>query len=1073
VKQILGGALALALCMPFAPAQQLSTAGVYGYVVDAQGAVVPGVTVTLTSVSRNQERTVLTNGAGLYSFPSIPVGEYRIHAERAGFRGFEQTGIVLEVNDNRKIDIALEVGEVASRVTVEAPAVAVETASATLKSVVDGKRIVELPLNGRNVASLTGLTAGVIATGVNSGDSKDAAGASTFSVNGSRQNNLKFTLDGGDNQDNLQNVNMPFPFPDAVEEFSVQTSNAGAEMGKSSAGAVNVVTKSGTNQLHGNAFWFVRNTDLNAMSYFTHLSDQLKRNQTGGTAGGPVVHNRLFFFGGFQETWVRTSPTDSKTLTMPDAYRHGDFSTLLKQSKPVIVNDPSGSTPFAGNVIPAARLSPAAQNLLKYSPVPAADGFDHWRVNTPGDYREYIGRMDYRLSDRHSFTSRYYQNDTANGRTIDPNDINTAANSESTYSKNGTLTYTWIASPALLSESRATVARTFGQRSNSFPYTIADMGVDVHPASNQISVSINGTSGLSLSTSNPPARFARTNIDLNHTWTWTTGRHALTWGVNVLLSRYNEYNTFQGSGAFSFNGRWSGFDQADYVLGMMSGFSQSNGEIEFRRYHYFGLFAADSLRVARRLTLTYGLRWEPYSPITDLNDRQVQFSQSDYLKGTVSARYVNAPPGLYYPGDSPNGREIPKSGVAVGKTQFGPRIGLAWDVFGDGRTSLRAGYGIYYDSAEMYVLNNMNLQAPFSFSVSFQDGSFDKPYAGRQNLNVFPYSGDFSRNSPFQTPFAAVVYERDWKPAYTQNWNFTLEHSFHSWVAQASYVGTKGTDLLGNRDLNAPIYDYAQTLKTNQSTINQRRPRQQFQSITSLFTGLNSIYNGLQLTLKRRFAHGFTVQAAYTHSRAIDYISKNAQVTSLNIQNPYNWRMARGPSDYDRSDVLTGSYVWALPSPKGPLGVVAGGWQWSGLVALASGTPFGINSTNDAMAGGGTAFATATGPLGLPSGRSRGDQIAQYFNTAAVIQADAGTFGSLGRNTLRNPGYSNYDTRLSRNIPLRFRETASMQFLFEAFGALNHPVLGSPDNRLGRATFGQITSAGGQRVLQLGLKLGF
>jgi hypothetical protein len=248
--------------------------------------------------------------------------------------------------------------------------------------------------------------------------------------------------------------------------------------------------------------------------------------------------------------------------------------------------------------------------------------------------------------------------------------------------------------------------------------------------------------------------------------------------------------------------------------------------------------------------------------------------------------------------------------------------------------------------------------------------------------------------------------------------------------------------------------------------------------MTSIFTGLNSIYNAAQLSLKKRFARSFSVQGAYTFSRAIDYISKNAQVTSINIQNPFNWRMTRGPSDYDRTHIFSGSFVWLLPHPKTVVGArwaaaVVGGWEWSGIITAVTGTPFGINSTNDAMAGAGTAFAVATGDLGLPSGRSKGDQIAQWFNVNAVTQADGGTYGSLGRNVLRNPGYNNFDTRVSRLVPLHFRETASVQFLFEAFNALNHPILGNPDNRLGRTTFGQITSASGQRVLQFGLKLGF
>ncbi|MGH9665592.1 MAG: hypothetical protein ACRD9L_14300, partial [Bryobacteraceae bacterium] len=393
-------------------------------------------------------------------------------------------------------------------------------------------------------------------------------------------------------------------------------------------------------------------------------------------------------------------------------------------------------------------------------------------------------------------------------------------------------------------------------------------------------------------------------------------------------------------------------------------------------------------------------------------------------------------------------------------------------------TSVRLGYGIYYDSPEMYLLNNMNLQAPFSFSVNFTDGLFDRPFGGRENLNVFPYAGDFDKNSPFQTPFAAVTYVPTWRQPYTQNWNVTLERSFGAWAAQASYVGTKGTNLVGNGNLNPPIYNYSLTLQQNQSTINQRRALPQFQGITDLFTGLNSIYNGLQLSLRRRFGRSFSIQTAYTYSRAIDEISKNAQVTSLNVANPFNYAMSRGPSDNDRTHVFTGSYVWSLPSPKAPLGArwlgsAIGGWEWSGIVTLATGTPFGINSTNDAMAGAGTPQALLVGDLSLPSGRSRGDEINEFFNVAGAAQALPGTWGNIGRNVLRNPDNSNFDTRIARIIPLKFRETASLQCLFEAFSALNHPQLAAPDNRLGRSTFGQVATVNGQRVLQLGLKLAF
>src|SRR6476646_6834343 len=348
-------------------AQQGASAGLHGSVQDSQGAIIPGAKVTLMHLSTSQARDAVSNDVGQFQFPLIPVGSYRISVEKPGFKKFEQTGIQLQVNDNLKLDVGLELGEVSSVVKVEGAGIAVETSSAALKETVDSKRVVELPLNGRNLADLTLLVPGVqAATGVNGdvdGSSYSARGSKELSVNGSRQNNIKYTLDGGDNNDHLFNANLSFPVPDAVQEFSVQTSNS-LEIGKSSGGAVNIVTKSGTNEYHGDVFWFIRNTNLNANSFFSRAPDQLKRKHTVDPLGGPLLKNKLFLFGGYQRTWLRQAAGDGKTLTMPAAFRTGNFSSLLPGT---VINDPSSGAPFPGNIIPTSRQSPAAQALLKFS----------------------------------------------------------------------------------------------------------------------------------------------------------------------------------------------------------------------------------------------------------------------------------------------------------------------------------------------------------------------------------------------------------------------------------------------------------------------------------------------------------------------------------------------------------------------------------------------------------------------------------------------------------------------------------------------------------------------------------
>jgi hypothetical protein len=1074
-------AIAAGLIFTVSPAlaQQAGTAGIYGSVVDAQGGAIPGAKVTLTHTERNQERVASANAVGQFVFPLIPIGTYKIRVEYQGFKAFEQTGIVLQVNDNRKIDVALEIGDITTRVQVEAAGATVETNNATIRNVVDGKRVLELPLNGRNVLELGLLVPGVISAGGGiTGSAKSPADLQQFSINGSRQDTTKFTLDGGDNQDNLTNVNAPYPFPDAVEEFSVQTSNMGAEVGKSSSGAINVVTKGGTNEFHGSGFWFVRNYSVNAGSYFLHQSDNLKRNQLGGTFGGPIKKDKLFFFGGVQRTWIRTVPTESRALTMIPSHRSGDFSDLLRLSKPITLLDPTTNQPFASNQIPSTRFSPPAQNLLKDSPPPGADGFTRWSAATQEDPKEYIVRVDWRPNARHNFLSRYLQNSDPSVYNFVPGNLHSVNNTQSSFSKNATVGYTLVVSPTLIADSHFTMSRTFGNRWNYWPKTIADYGAKVAVTSNQIAVSINGTSGLSLSTVNPPATFARTNFDLTHAWRWIKGKHNIIGGVDLMFSRYNEYNAFHGSGVFNFNGRYTGFDQADYILGLLSNFDQSNGEIEFRRYHYQAVYFNDAYRITRRLTLNYGLRWEPYTPMTDLKDREVQFRQDAYQANLRSQRYVNAPRGLFYPGDTVSGYTIPKAGTQASKKQFAPRLGLAWDIKGDGTTSLRAGYGIFYDVPMMYALNNMNLQTPFSFTVAFPDGIFDDPYRGRQNLNLFPFSGDFDKNTPFQLPTSAVVYQPRVKLPYIQNWNVTLERSIATWTFKASYVGSKGTQLNGDIELNPPTYNRSLTLSQNRATVNPRRPMQEFSSVLGIFQGLNSIYNSLQTAANKRFSRGFSVQVAYTFSKAIDYRSSNNEASTGRVWNPYNWRMQRGPSDYDRAHRLIGSFVWSLPKAGKalklrPLGWITDDWQLSGIYSAVTGPALSFTSTNDAMAGAGTALAVITGNLFLPTDRSRADKFKQYFNTAAVAQAAEGTWGSAGRGILRGPGGSGTDVSMTRTFPLKFRETANLVFRTEFFKLFNHPQIGGPDTSLGRSTFGQITGAGGMRVLQFSLKILF
>lgn len=1075
--------------------QERNTAGLYGRVTDQQDAVIPGAEISLIHVSTGIVRTAQANDAGEFEFATIPVGEYRLTVRKQGFSTVEQSGIVLQVNDNRRVDITLQLGEVSTTVKVEAAAAAVDTSSATLKDTVDSERVVDLPLDGRDLADLAFLVPGVQSADGATGGSGDGAKAPRatryFSVDGSRQNTMKYTLDGGDNEDTLQNTGLPFPFPDAVEEFSVVTSNASSEFGRSSGGSINIVTKSGTNAYHGDAFWFVRNTAFDAENFFSHSPDQLKRNQGGGTVGGPVLKDKLFFFGGYQQTWIRQESGSGTALSVPAPFRTGDFSSLLTGANPVVITDPENGAPFPNNQIPASRLSPAAVNLLKYAPVPGPDGIVYFAYPSQEGLYEWLARTDYRINNENALYVRLYRNRDQTPAVMVNDDIFTNQRGVTGTAQNGTVGHTYTPTPNMVVETRFTANQYGGDRQNDFPGSIRTLGVNLNPSSNEINVSIDGTSNINLTTYRP-AVFARSNFELTHSWQWVKGRHSFMWGAQIEDSRYNEYNTFLGSGAFQFNGRFSGFDQADYMLGDFSDFQQGNGEIEFKRYHYFGFYAGDTYRVTPRLTLTYGLRYEPYFPMTDINNRITVFELSEYQAGYVSPYYVNSPPGLLYPGDKTStGSVIPSGGVPSQLLGVTPRVGIAWDVFGDGKTSIHAGYGLYYDTPELFQYNNMNDQSPFSFTVEFLSGSFDNPYAGREQYNVFPFSGDFSRNSLFQIPIAVAALQPDLPRPYTQEWNLTIEHQFlRDWILRTSYVGTKSTHLWADYDYNAPIYDPSESLSANQLSIQQRRPIQAYQSLDLLMGGLNSAFNSLQVSLNKRMVQGLSNQLSYTWSKALDYMSSNSEITTNTLWDPFDFFRFRGPSDFDHRQRFVDSVIWQIPNAGHALGssfasTVLGNWQAGAIITLQSGNPFTLLSTDDPVASGGTTTATAdiTGPLQISGSRSRGAQIAEYFNTNAVVQAAPGTFGTLGRNSLVGPGFANTDFAISRSFALRFiGEAGKLTFRAEFFNLFNRPNLdnpgdpnlNNPGNLIGAGNFGQITAtANSARTLQFSLKAAF
>ena len=1063
-------------------AQSRDTAAIFGTVKDTQGAVIPGAQVILTNGGTGRVTQVTANENGAYLLNLLPVGSYSLAVEQPAFRRHEQTGILLQANDNIKIDVQLELGDVKTTVSVSVAASQVETRTATLKETVDQARIEELPLDSRNPADLTLLSAGVVpGNDTYNGDadySPIIRGQKSITINGSRNNNVLFTLDGGENMDPLFNFNMPFPFPDAIQEFSVQSANTALDQGSSSAGVVNTVTKSGTNKIHGNGFWFLRNTDLDATNFFSHQQDQLKQNQAGFTLGGPFIKNRLFYFGGLERLWVRQTLGNSRAESLTAAERKGDFS-----ADGITITDPLTGEPFPNNVIPQSRLSPAAQNLLAITPLPGPDGFADFSYSTPENDWQYIGKADYVINDRQNLTFRVFGSTQDLPYNSPDNNIFLVQLANHNFSQNATLSYNFVISPNLITHTQLTGSHLVTNGASNLTLNVADLGVHVYAPSNDISVFL-ANSGVSMSTP-PKIYFARASEVILHDWTWNKHSHTLTWGLQLGWKQYNENTIYDSSGSFAFNGQYTGFDRADFVLGSFSYFTQNNGELENRREQTRGFYFSDVWRITPRFTVSVGLRYEPFGFFTDTKNRNQTFSPQAYASGYKSVVYLNAPPGLLYYGDTDpvTHNKVPKGVMTPDLDNVAPRIGIAWDPFGDGKSSVRAGYGIYYDAPQLAASNNMNDVAPFSYRVQLFSGQFDNPYAGHEDLNVYPVQ-QFVPTTPYQSPLSTILLDGHFVTAYMQDWSFTLERQIlPDTRLRVGYVGTKGTHLDGEWDENAPIYNPSLTLDQNIATINQRRPYLGYQNITREFYGLNSTYNALQVSLDKRFSHGFTLLSNYTWSKTLDYSSQNNYAGNLVI-NSFNFFFQRSVSDQNRPQRFVNSFVWDLPAAGGPhastvVKAVTHDWRLSGILSMMSGRPFTISANGDFLANGQETTPDvddicAGNPV-LGAGRSKGARVAEYFNTASFQNPAPDTYGTLGRNALVGPGFANMDASLVKGFKLPFLGEAGLgQLRFEAFNVFNRTNFGLPDTGLSDPAFGQlISTVGNARILQLAIKLAF
>ncbi|MEX2260509.1 MAG: carboxypeptidase regulatory-like domain-containing protein [Bryobacteraceae bacterium] len=1071
----LRGSLAFVVLFLAAADLRAQTAGarIRGTVTDTSGARVASASVALVQVDTAVARRTVADDEGNYTFVSLPVGHYRITAEAAGFKRYEQTGILLAVDQRADLDITLEVGQVTEVVNVAAQVAPVDTQTGTLKQVIDSRRMVDLPLNGRDATQLLTLVAGVLPTrgGVNKQSSTLAN--TFFSVNGARDNTVNFQMDGTDQNDPYTNVANPFPNPDALQEFSVQTNNFDAEFGRNSGAVVNAVTKSGTNELHGSAFEFLRNGNLNARNFFSSGQDTLKRNQFGGTLGGPVFVPRLyngrdrsFIFFSYQGTRISEAPSNLLTLTPSEAERRGNFSSRARA-----IVDPETGSPFPGNVIPTSRLDPSVQRMTgELLPLPnRADGFISYSLPRTTRDDQYIIKFDQGITDFQRLSVRYFLYDFTTPSVLIPGNFFATRNAFLARNQNSAINHTWTVSPRLVNTFNFGYSRLNTDQPTPSPVTVSDFGVNIFTAAPKtISVGVSGY--FSISSQNPVPN-TRNTFQYSNTTSLTYGRHLLRWGADIRRIRQYWSTIFTQNGSFGFNGQITGDALADYFLGRPSSFSQSGQLFYDARFTGWNFFVQDNIKVTRKLTVDAGLRYEPYIPPYFVRtNRTAQFRERDYAAGKTSTVYRNAPPGIFYYGDE----GVPRSGTTSYLKALSPRLGLAYDLTGKSRTVLRAAYGLFWDQPKMIQLNRFTTTQPFSQNVVVPaPPSFTDPYQGRDN--PFPRLLQLGPDVDFFQPLAlTITYPEEFIQASIQQWNFNIEHLMKGVLLRAAYVGTKGTHLNWPREINPATYIPGQSTLANTDS---RRPfAPHFSSMGRMYQDGNSSYHSFQLNLERRFSRGFTVLVNYTYSKFIDSNSSTVEVAVENPVDLRNLRLERGLSNFDVTQNFVTSFVWELPI--GSTGnrfadLIVRNWQTNGIIVLRSGLPYNVVTGLDRQftgMGSQRPDLVSANPE-LSSSRPRGEQLARYFDTSAFVLNELGVPGTAGRNIMRGPGFANVDFSLFKNFPLH--ERAQLQFRSEFFNLLNRPNFNNPNGVVSSPLFGTILSATDPRIVQFGLRLVF
>lgn len=1126
-------------------AQIAGTGNIQGTISDATGAVITHASVTLTDESTHVKRSTLSDNAGVYVFPGVPVGTYDLAVVASGFKTYEQIRIVLEVGSSIAINASLSVGTADTKVEVQAEGISLQTEDPSFKQTIDENAVTEMPLNGRQMTALITLSGGS-----NSAPGNDFTGSKysyqtiSVSVAGGNGNTTLWRLDGGDNQDYMGNGNLPFPFPDAVSQFSVESTALGAQDGEHTGGMVNVVTRSGTNSYHGSAFEFIRNNYLDATNFYSTSPDTLHQNQYGGTFGGPIIRNKLFAFAGYQRLKADQSQASTEAFVPTAANLAGDFSVTdgpncEASGKFVQLVDPLTGATLPGDVYPTSpTFNAQALALQAYLPKidPAIDtkncGLVSYSIPSETFDNQFVTRVDYTISPRNNLYGRYFIDGYQAPAFFSPSNIlitTQSGNIERVQSF--TLGEAFTISPNLVNNAHATVMRRVNNRGYAADdINAAKLGVNLYQAvPNGLQIS-EGKFTIGGGT-NSVSHFNDNTLALDDDLTWVRGRHQFVFGGEWVQNELNIGNAYESNGVFSFNGEYSGSgpnggtvigDQnLDFLSGTLSAFQQSKQQQNALRGPIPSLYAQDTYHATNRLTLVAGLRWGPNFMPTDYFNRGSVFNMTDFLVGTVSSIYPNAPAGILFYGD----KGVPRAFTQNSPWQFSPNVGLSLDPNGDGKSVLRLGAELAYDKPNFFTGQRTQQNPPFATAISnLQTSSsgplsFSSPWSiGSITSNPFPQP---IIPTPSQAQFFPqsqyIVMPNQFHPAYTIQWTLSLQHEFPlGWQAQLDYIGnTTRHDPLGF-PLSPAIYvpgvwgasgsgcagivtSGPAAVKpgaagTNCSTTKNQASRfaltiaNPAQGNQILGGGAGSAlvgdegtanYNGLVATLQHRLSPTFSVLANWTWSKCMDIADGQGDLAGTNVENPNNPGLDYGPCGFDYRDVE--NFVVVAKSHFRNLNrtekLLFNNWELAPLIHITTGAPINVisgqdNSLTDVSNDRPNLVPGVSPYLHTTFSRASGEASRGYLNPAAFAQVTApcganlngcarlGTYGNLSRNAFRTPPYFQFDSQISRLFPIH--ESLSLDLRLEAFNVLNHPdfavgTLGA-NQTLTSSTFGQVSS---------------